>query len=152
MKQLFQIGGFRRIENKTFRIKFKRKNSPWEYGVYICAGQILFTTSFLCFLHSLLGHIYDRHVALCERRISADEEHITFVTNANRFRWSRQSCSIITASVTENLATISTVMLKQKRFLLLSNQIFKIKTSHKLKLINYSVSTSVLETLLLVFT
>lgn len=53
-------------------------------------------------------------LALACTRVTADQEHVTLVAHAYRFRWIRQGCGVVAASVAEDLAAVSTVVLEQK--------------------------------------
>lgn len=46
-------------------------------------------------------------------RVTADQKHVTFVTNANRFRRTRQGCGVVATGMTKDFAAVSTMVLQQ---------------------------------------
>lgn len=52
---------------------------------------------------------------LTRHRVTTNQKHVTFVTNAHRLRWVRQGCGIVAAGVAENVPAIATMVLQQKQ-------------------------------------
>ena len=51
-------------------------------------------------------------LALACTRVTTDQEHVTLVAHAYRFRWIRQGRGVVAASVAEDLAAVSTMVLE----------------------------------------
>ena len=57
---------------------------------------------------------------LTRARVPAHQEHVALVANANGFRGVRQGCGVVATSVAKDFAAVSTVVLQQTWFILIS--------------------------------
>lgn len=55
-------------------------------------------------------------------RVTADQKHVTFVTNANRFRRTRQGCGVVATGMTKDFAAVSTMVLQQTQLIRISDE------------------------------
>lgn len=117
----------RRIENERRRGR-KRSSRTAETCVYMCICMSEREREYMCgidpFFHCLPivcsrpwvnrpRRAYDgqNRLALACTRVTTDQEHVTLVAHAYRFRWIRQGRGVVAASVAEDLAAVSTMVL-----------------------------------------
>lgn len=55
-------------------------------------------------------------------RVTADQKHVTFVTNANRFRRTLQSCGVVATGMAKDFAAVSTMVLQQTQLIRISDE------------------------------
>lgn len=120
----------RRIENERRRRR-KRSSRTAETCVYMCICMSEREREYMCgidpFFHCLPivcsrpwvnrpRRAYDgqNRLALACTRVTTDQEHVTLVAHAYRFRWIRQGRGVVAASVAEDLAAVSTMVLEHK--------------------------------------
>lgn len=64
---------------------------------------------------------HDVTIVLTRARVPANQEHVALVADANGFRGVRQCCGVVATSVAKDFAAVSTVVLQQTWFVLISN-------------------------------